>query len=258
MKILHIDIETSPNTAHVWGLWQQNVSLNQLQESSYTMCWAAKWHGDKHVIFKSVKIAKSGKKTRVKSMLKHIWRLLDEADAVVHYNGCKFDIPTLNKEFLLHGMTPPSPYHQIDLLRVARKQFRFPSNKLDYVAQQLGCGGKVKHIGHELWVRCMAGDKKSWKDMEKYNKQDVVLLEEVYNKLLPWITSHPNHALYTDIERPVCTNCGSSHVVRKGTETTKSMSYQRFKCAKCDTNMRGKVSELSKDKKRNILTQCRI
>ena len=170
MKILLLDIETSPNTAHVWGLWQQNVSINQLMESSYVLCYAAKWLNSDEMLFDSVQQSKP------KAMLKGIHGLLNEADAVVHYNGTKFDIPTLNKEFLLHRYAPPSPYKQIDLLRVVRSQFRFPSNKLDYVAQRLGLGQKHAHEGHELWVKCMNGDKDAWKRMADYNIQDVILL----------------------------------------------------------------------------------
>jgi len=171
-KILLLDIEMAPNVAHVWGIWDQNIGLNQLRESSYVMCYAAKWLGDKKMMFDSVK--KSGDK----KMLAGIHKLLDEADAVIHYNGKRFDIPSLNKEFLLHGMFPPAPFKEIDLLTVAKSRFRFVSNKLDYVAQSLGLGKKTEHSGHELWVQCMAGIPKAWKTMEEYNKNDVILLEK--------------------------------------------------------------------------------
>lgn len=227
MKILLLDIESSPNTAHVWGLWQQNVSINQLMESSYVLCYAAKWYGEKEVIFDSVH------KSRPKTMLKGIHGLLNDADAVVHYNGTKFDIPTLNKEFLLHSFNPPSPYKQIDLLRVVRSNFRFPSNKLDYVAQRLNLGKKHEHEGHELWVKCMNGDKDAWKRMEKYNIQDVVLLENLYGHLLPWIKSHPNHNLFSDGH--VCPNCSSSSLQRRGTAISATGTYQRYQCRSCGT-----------------------
>lgn len=227
MKILLLDIESSPNTAHVWGLWQQNVSINQLMESSYVLCYAAKWYGEKEVMFDSVH------KSRPKTMLKGIHGLLNDADAVVHYNGTKFDIPTLNKEFLLHSFNPPSPYKQIDLLRVVRSNFRFPSNKLDYVAQRLNLGKKHEHEGHELWVKCMNGDKDAWKRMEKYNIQDVVLLENLYSHLLPWIKSHPNHNLFSDGH--VCPNCSSSSLQRRGTAISATGTYQRYQCRSCGT-----------------------
>lgn len=218
MKILLLDIETSPNTAHVWGLWQQNVGINQLLESSYVMCWAYKWYGDKEVHF--------GKD------LKKIYNAINEADVVIHYNGKKFDMPTLNKEFLLNGWTPPAPYKQIDLLRVVRSQFRFPSNKLDYVAQRLGLGKKVSHEGHELWIKCMNGDAAAWKRMERYNKQDVKLLEKVYDRLLPWIKGHPNHNLYSDSQNS-CPTCGSNSLQRRGFSHSITGIAQRFQCTGC-------------------------
>jgi DNA polymerase elongation subunit (family B) len=227
MKILLLDIESSPNTAHVWGLWQQNVSINQLMESSYVLCYAAKWLGDKEVVFDSVHQSKP------KTMLKGIHGLLNDADAVVHYNGTKFDIPTLNKEFLLHSFNPPSPYKQIDLLRVVRSNFRFPSNKLDYVAQRLNLGKKHEHEGHELWVKCMNGDKDAWKRMEQYNIQDVVLLESLYGVLLPWISRHPNHNLFVDGH--ACPNCGSTSLQKRGTAISSTGSYQRYQCSSCGT-----------------------
>ena len=96
-------------------------------------------------------------------MLREIHKMLDKADAVCHYNGTRFDIPTLNKEFLLHNMLRPAPYKEIDLLKVARNQFKFTSNKLDYVVNALGLGGKVKHRGHDLWLGCMNNDLECWK-----------------------------------------------------------------------------------------------
>jgi len=227
MRILLLDIESSPNTAHVWGLWQQNVGLKQLMESSYVLCWAAKWLGEKEVMFDSVH------QSTPKAMLRGIHALIAAADAVIHYNGTKFDMPTLNKEFLLYGLNPPAPYKQIDLLRTMRSQFRFPSNKLDYVAQRLGLGSKTEHEGHELWVKCMNGDTNAWKTMEKYNKQDVVLLEHVYNRVLPWIKNHPNQNLFT--ESVCCPTCGGTKLQKRGTAISTVGRYQRYQCKDCGT-----------------------
>lgn len=229
MKILLLDIETAPNTAHVWGLHKQNISISQLMDSSYVLCWAAKWLGDEYVFFDSVHRSSSTQ------MLKGVHNLLSEADAVIHYNGTRFDIPTLNKEFLLAGLTPPASYKQIDLLRTARDRFRFPSNKLDYIAQALDLGKKHSHQGHELWVKCMNNDSEAWEVMEEYNVQDVVLLESVYHKLLPWIKTHPNHALYKASDELMCPNCGSHSVQKRGVAYTAVGKYQRFQCKDCGT-----------------------
>lgn len=194
-------------------------------ESSYVLSWAAKWSDSAEVIFDSVH------QSRTKKMLKGIHTLVSEADVVVHYNGTKFDMPTLNKEFLLFNMPPPAPYKQVDLLKQVRSQFRFPSNKLDYVAQRLGLGKKVKHEGHELWVACMSGDVEAWQRMEEYNKQDVVLLEKLYNRLLPWIKHHPNHNIHS--EDACCPTCGSTRLQKRGYNTTMTAQYQRYVCLDC-------------------------
>jgi uncharacterized protein YprB with RNaseH-like and TPR domain len=203
-------------------------------ESSYVLCYAAKWLGEEDVYFDSVHQSKP------KSMLKGIYGFLDSADAVIHYNGTKFDIPTLNKEFLLNKLLPPSPYKQIDLLRVVRGNFRFPSNKLDYVSQRLGLGKKHAHEGHDLWVKCMNGDKDAWKRMQDYNIQDVVLLESLYDALLPWIKNHPNQNLFSDILG--CPTCGSNNLQKRGTAVSLTGSYQRYQCKSCGSWSQGTKS----------------
>ena len=233
LKLLMLDIETAPNKAYVWGLWDQNIAINQIVEPGYTLCWAAKWYGQKKMMFEAVfskgsenqaDVMKTDSIQKAASlrMLKRIHELISEADAVVHYNGTRFDMPTLNWEFLEYGLDPPAPYKQIDLYYTAKKQFRLPSYKMDYVAQHLNLGAKLPHKGMDLWKGCMAGDVASWKTMEKYNKQDVKLLEKIYVEFLPWIQNHPNQGLYLKSDRPVCTNCGSTHVTSKGSRTVKT------------------------------------
>jgi DNA polymerase elongation subunit (family B)/predicted RNA-binding Zn-ribbon protein involved in translation (DUF1610 family) len=258
MKKLFLDIETAPNHALTWGLFKQNISLDQIVDSGYTLCWAAKWEDEKEVMFSST----HGDGRVI--MLQRIHELLTEADAVVHYNGRNFDMPILNKEFLKLGMLPPAPYQQIDLLQTVRRNFRLTSNKLDYVASFLGIGSKLPHKGMKLWVGCMNGDAKDWKMMERYNKQDVILLPKVYKKLLPWIKDHPNHALYSDLRdnkgKPVtqCPNCGGTHIHRVGMEHLATQSYQRYRCGDCGTPLRGRTTALTLTKRKSIITQSKL
>lgn len=238
-----LDIETAPHKVYAWGLWGQDIHINQIIEPGYTICWAAKWKGQKEVMFSSV--FEDGEE----QMLKRMHDLLEQADMVVHYNGTKFDMPTLNKEFLRHKWHPPSSYKEIDLLRTARSRFKLASNKLDYLARVLGHGGKVKHPGMSLWADCMNGDPKAWSLMKKYNIKDVILLEKVYKDLRPWIKSHPNMGMFIDSDKPVCRNCGSTKVHKKGLEHTNAGSYQRYKCSSCGTPLRGRKNlNVQKDK----------
>jgi uncharacterized protein YprB with RNaseH-like and TPR domain len=181
MKILLLDIETTPMQVYTWGLWDQNIGINQIIKSTEMMCFGAKWLGKKKMTFKSVH--HDGKK----AMLEELHKLMEEADILVGWNSASFDHKHIKREFLQANMEPPSTVKDLDLMSVVKANFQFPSNKLDYVAQTLGVGAKVKHSGFDLWIGCMEGDKKSWAEMKRYQIQDVQLLEDLYQVLLPWL-----------------------------------------------------------------------
>lgn len=233
MKILTIDIETSPNLAHVWSLWNNNVSLSQLREVSEVLSFAAKWHGDPSVHFHST--FHSTKPV----MLEAAHKLMSEADVLVTYNGNRFDIPHLNREFLQAGMHRPAPFVSIDLLKVVKKHFRFVSNKLDHVVSELDIGGKTKHAGHELWVRCLMGDPEAWAKMREYNMHDVELTEQLLDRLRSWITNLPHADLFAEDgqigDTPSCPNCLGTELQKRGYRTTALSIYQRYYCVSCGT-----------------------
>jgi uncharacterized protein YprB with RNaseH-like and TPR domain len=183
MKILLLDIETTPMQVYAWGLWDQNIAIDQIIKSSEMLCFGARWLGEKKVIFKSVH--HDGKQ----AMLEELHKLMNEADLLVGWNSAAFDHKHINREFLENGMNPPSPVKDLDLMSITKANFLFPSNKLDYVAQKLGVGAKVKHSGFSLWIKCMEGDDKAWAEMKKYQIQDVNLLVDLYEKLLPWFVT---------------------------------------------------------------------
>lgn len=226
MRQLVIDIETRPNLAYVWSIWDQNIALNHIIESAEVFCWAAKWTDSDDTMYYSVNdVGKT-------AMVENAWHVINDADSVIHYNGRSFDMKHLNREFLELGLDPPSPVAQIDLLSSVKKKFRFPSNKLEYVAERLGVGSKLKHEGFEMWKRCLNGDQEAWKLMEKYNKNDVTMTEELYYRILPWITNHPSFGMHNDVDK-VCPQCGSPSLMRRGFYTTATSKYRRYICAVC-------------------------
>lgn len=226
-RILSLDIETSPVVAHAWGLFKQNVAISQVIERPRTICFAAKFLGERKVHFYSEHHHDN------ETMIRAAHKLLSEADIVMHYNGDRFDLPRLNLEFLMLGLTPPAPYKSIDLYKVVKQNFQFVSNKLAWVSEQLGLAGKIQHSGHNLWTRCLAGDPKAWAEMKRYNIQDTRLLEEMYDKLLPWIKNHPNVNLYGDEAGDGCPNCGGYDLIKQGFKRTAVGRYQRFQCKGC-------------------------
>lgn len=226
MKHLIIDIELAPNLAHVWSIWNVNVGVNQIIDSAEMLSFAAKWEGHSDVEFFSQ--FHDGHE----QMVYEAHRLLSEADVVTGFNSKKFDVRHLQREFLEFGLGPPAPFQQIDLLDTMKKKFLFPSNKLDYVSRALGIGGKTQHAGHELWIRCMNGDPEAWATMKEYNRNDVLLTEELYFRVRPWIASHPNRGLYDD--RPdTCPACASTNLEKQGNAYTSISIFQRYKCRDC-------------------------
>jgi len=247
LKLLSLDIETIPNEAHVWGLFNQNIGLNQLMKPSEVLCFAAKWYDKEEIMFHAQTDEISKRK-----MVHKAWTLLDEADAVLHYNGKKFDIPHLNTEFVLQGYHPPSPFFQIDLMKEVKKNFRLPSYKLDFVLQHFGIGKKVKHDGHELWVGCMQNEPESWKKMQEYNKGDVLPLERLYGKIKPWIKQHPNIGHYIKADKPMCDVCGSTNIIKNGTKLLRIGEYQRYRCNNCGRSLKGRVMINNKADRDNL------
>lgn len=226
MRLLTLDIETRPSLAHVWGLFNENIPLVRLAEAGTVISWAAKWHGEKQIHFAS------DYHDGHDEMLKGIHALVDEADVIIGYNHRAFDMKHLRREWALAEMTPPSGWRDIDLLSIVRAQFKFQSNKLDFVASEFGLGSKVKHDGFELWLGCMAGDKKSWQKMRAYNIGDVKLTEKLYERVLPWIPSHPHQGLFGG-PKDGCPRCTSLDAHRRGFLTTSTGRFQRYQCNAC-------------------------
>lgn len=229
LKILLVDIETSPLLSYTWGIWEQNVV--GVKEDWYMMCFAYKWLGDKNTKAHALPEYTTYKKNKSddKQLVSALWRLFNEADIIIGHNGDKFDIKKANARFLAHGLTPPSAYRTIDTVKVARKYFAMNSNKLNEIGKYLKIGQKIDTGGFQLWIDCMAGDLKAWDRMVKYNKQDVALLEKVYLTLRPWIKGHPNLNVVED----GCPSCGADTLQKRGFGYTQTGTYQRFQCTTC-------------------------
>jgi len=251
-KILILDIETSPIVAHVWGLWDQTVSLNQIKNDWHVLSWSAKWLNSKEIMYQDQRKAKNIEDD--KQLLKGIWKLLDEADIIVTQNGKAFDQKRLNARFILNGMKPPSSYKHIDTKQLASRHFGFTSNKLEYLTDKLCTKHKKlkskKFSGFELWRQCLSGNIEAWDEMERYNKRDVLSLEELYKKLIPWDNSI-NMAIYNDDVIDIC-SCGSKTFKKNGFSYTSIGKFQRYSCSDCGAESRATKNEFSKQKKESL------
>lgn len=233
MKVLYLDIETRAAVVNTWGLWNQNIGINQVDIPPSMICFAAKWQGDKKVEFFS------DFHDGHEAMVRAAHALVHEADVLVTWNGRRFDEKHLNREFLELGLLPPSPYKSLDLMQAGKKKFLMLSNKLDWYAGHLLDDHKVAHQGFGLWKRCLAGEASAWAEMREYNRKDVTLLEDLHERLLPWIDSHPNVALHDGADEPACPNCGGTDLRREGFSLTAQGKYQRYQCKGCGKWLRG-------------------
>lgn len=232
-KILIFDIETAPLRSYTWGVWQQNVAPSQIISDWFMLTWSAKWLFEENV-YSDRLTSDEVLREDDKRISKSIWALLNEADIVIAHNAQKFDIKRLNTRFLVNGINPPMPYQVIDTLQHARKRFAVSHNKLDYINEVLGLERKMDTGGFELWAACMEGDDEALQKMEDYNVQDVIILEETYLKLRPWIKPHPNVGLFIEDDVTVCPACGSSHLKWGGTPyATRVNLYESFRCTDC-------------------------
>jgi DNA polymerase elongation subunit (family B) len=227
LKILLYDLETMANKAYVWGKYEQNV-IAYIQQG-YMLCWGAKWLGEKTVV-KGLDDYPGYHPGAPDDYLlvKELHELVSEADILIAHNGDSFDVKKMNERFVYHGFTPPPPYKTIDTKKVAKRYFAFNSNKLDDLGERLEVGRKIKTPGFELWLGCENGDRKAWDLMKKYNKQDVILLEEVYLRLRPWIQNHPKMAFNGQ-----CVNCGGNEFGQERSYLTKNGPKTRHQCKAC-------------------------
>ena len=241
-RILVFDIETAPAAALVFGRWKTNVRQEQVIQEGYVLCAVGRFLNEA-----APRVACGYGDPDDFETVSEIWKWLNEADVVIAHNGKRFDIPVMNARFLFHGLPPPAPYKVVDTLATVRHTFKFPYNGLDPLSQTLQLGGK-HHTDFQLWKDCMMGKKAAWGRMLGYCKQDVALLVKLYRKLLPWISNHPNMALYqavqADGKHRVCPKCGGHRMQSRGYETVKRGVFQRFKCLSCHGWSRTRKSSL--------------
>ena len=236
-KVLLFDIETAPMEVYVWGLKYNNyISPENIIKDYSVLCWSAKWLFSPDVMAEKVS-GKDAINREDKSILGTMWNLLDAADIVIVQNGKKFDIPKLNTRFLKAGYPPPMYYQVIDTKEILAKNFGFSSNKMDYVNKVLGIKGKEEMVFDD-WVQCVRGNEEYIQKMVDYNKDDVMIMEEMYLHLRPWIPSHANLGIFVDTDKNCCPNCQSTEIVWSGQYTTPLGMYEAARCSNCGAIMR--------------------
>lgn len=240
-KILLFDIETAPVKAYIWKLWKENIHLDQIINDWFCLAWSAKWLYSTETLGEVLTPEEVFHEDDSRIM-KSLWELINEADIVVSHNGNKFDIPRINARFIINNLEPTKPFFSIDTCQIARKQFGFSSNKLDALATYFNIDHKL-HTDFNLWKECLKGSEEALQYMLHYNKKDVLILEEVYLKLRPWIKNHPNLGNLQG-QHAICSACGSDNLtlIKDKYYFTSVGKYHIYRCKDCGAISRGRKS----------------
>ncbi len=242
-KILFLDIENCPSLAHVWDTGKQYVSHSQILEPSRIICIAYKFEGDKEV-----KHLQWSKKQSDKQMLIKFSKIVAKADFVCGHNGKDFDMKIINTRMAFYDLPPLKPILVEDTLKTSRKTFRLPSHSLAYLAKYFKVGEKVDTGGIDLWLEVwLQNDAKALEKMIKYCKQDVLLLEKVYNRLKAHMSGlMVNRAICAENDK-TCPSCGKIGLTPRGsTYTSRLRKVKRFVCKYCGKSCSDGKNQLTK------------
>ena len=250
-RILVLDIETAPIKAYVWGLWNQDIQIDRILSDWFMLTWSAKWLFSKDIMSDRL-TGKEALHENDRRITESLAKLLDRADIVIAHHGDKFDMPRIRSRMLVNNLLPVSPYRQIDTRKIAAKEFGFSSNKLDALAGLFNIDHKIKTT-IELWKNCLEGSNDALKEMERYNRKDVDILEKVYLRLRPWVKSHPNVSIQIDTDEKVCPICGSNDLEEKGNYYTGVNRFKTYQCKTCGALSRERTSNVTKDRKKVML-----
>lgn len=245
-KLLFLDIETAPILMTSWSMRSPEASAVWVERDTYILMFSYKWADEKTVKTVCLPDFPRYKRDRYddKALCGVLHRLMDAADIICAHNGDAFDIKKINSRLITNGFSPPSPFKTIDTLKIARRAFKFDSNKLDNIGRYLQEGRKIPNTGADLWRGCVNGDPKSWRVMRRYGKQDTELLAGVYERLKAWAPNHPNMNLYKAVrDRPPgipCPTCESTNTHRRGIAVKLNTRRHRFQCQGCGSWFTGK------------------
>lgn len=178
---LFFDIETSPNIVFSWRIGNKiTLSHDNIIQERGVICVCWKWEDEDEV--HSLEWDKGDDK----QLLEEFSKIIDSADEIVTQNGDVYDVKWLRTRCIFHNIPISPKFNSIDTLKLAKSGFYFNSNKLDYMGSYLGVGKKIK-TEFDLWKDIVLhNDPAAMKKMVEYCKEDVRVLERVYNKLKPY------------------------------------------------------------------------
>lgn len=227
---LFFDIETSPNIVSSWRVgYNINITPDNIMQERAIICICYKWAGESKVH------SLTWNKGDDKQLLVDFMKIMSEADEVIGHNSDKFDVKWVRTRALYHGLDEFPRYQTVDTLKLAKANYLFNSNKLDYIGQFLGVGKKMETGGFGLWKSIFIDhDPKALDKMVKYCKVDVIRLQQIYDKINPY-SKHKSHVgAALDKGKDSCPNCGGTKCKNQGFRYLASGSKKQTRlCLSC-------------------------
>lgn len=215
----------------IWDIESSNLDA----DFATILCVGWKYLGDKKVNIIKISDSPTFKKdpTNDKWVVQEISKVLSEADMWITHYGRKFDVPMVNTKLLFWGLPPMPPVPHIDTWLISKYKLKLHSNRLATVSGMFGLDDKTPVLGRQ-WIKAIAGDKASLNYVYEHCKQDIIVLEQVYEKIKCLTTTHPNVNLCDDsVDKPRCPICGNSNVHKRGYSIARVGKRQRYQCQKC-------------------------
>jgi DNA polymerase elongation subunit (family B) len=228
IKRLFFDIETSPNIGYFWRAgYKLNIGPENIIEERKIICISYKWEHEEtiHTLTWDYNLCD-------KQMLIDFIKVANQADEMIAHNGDRFDIKWIRTRCIYHRVPMMPDYKTLDTLKKAKYGFNFNSNKLDYIAQFLGVGAKVKHSGFQMWKDVMKGKPEALKEMVEYCEGDIIVLEDVYLTMQNYIKPNTHTGVLNGNLKYSCSLCGSENVeLLKNTVTPAGTIKRKMQCS---------------------------
>jgi DNA polymerase elongation subunit (family B) len=228
---LFFDIETSPNIGFFWEAgWKKQIDYSNIIHERKVICICYKWEEEKETHFLTW-----DRKQCDKSMLQKFIGVANTATELVGHNGDKFDLAWIRTRCLFHKIDMFPTYTTFDTLKISRSKFKFNSNRLNYIAQYLGIGGKIK-TDFNLWKDIVLNkDQKAMDKMVKYCQKDVVLLEKVFSRIRSHVPHKSHYGVIFGQDKGSCPECGSDDLIINNRRTTASgVNKIQYICKTCN------------------------
>lgn len=250
-RILIFDVELSDMLVRTYSLKNDYISPNNIVQDWFFLSFAAKFWKEDSMHYLDNRFASDVSNDR--QIVEGLHHLIGACDIVVGHNMGSFDLKKLNARVLFYGLTPLKDVRVIDTLKILRRIAAITSNSLDYIGKYLDLKNRKsshgKFPGKSLFDECMNGNMEAWMECELYNKQDVVVTEELFEYLMP----HDKTINFQSFTQEKICSCGSKEFKKNGYKYTNSGVFQSYICVKCSRHHQEKTNLIEKEIRKEFL-----